>query len=554
MNILGQGYPAFEHLDLQTDREPTGNARPVGVSGAVINGQLHGAGSMQNTVPTQGQVFWGEILDITSQGIKIQLNPQQVLFARLGEQVELNIGQQMAFQVKERQGEQIIIRPAQEQNAGSMLAAERALSANGFTQTERNVQIVQSMMQEGLPLNRETIRSMMQSAVEHPEADIRQLAAMHRLNIPITQENIEQFQAYRNGEHQLSVQTESILQSVESALQTLSENGSIQQLQILNQNLQNIFAWKEAGTGEGDMTLPQAVANPETGATGTEELSQLLKSLQIPEEDAQRLLQNPKGTGTMLAELTNYLAEYSALDAGVEQEAAIGCSEALRTFLQSDCYRGLVIRSMRESWSLRPAEMQEPEEIDELYRSLFTQASKLEEAFQSAGSSNSELSEHAQNMRDNLQFMQELNKQFVYAQVPLNMEEGPVNSELFVYARKKQKQVSEDGTKVLLHLDMPNLGMTDILVSLKGKRLHAGFTMEDGVSIDLMRQHMGELQELLEKKGFVYTNEIQRAEPQKIQKEASGKEDHVITEMLQTDRLQTGQAEEEKRYTFDMRT
>lgn len=552
MNILGQGYPAFEHLDLQTGKEQAGGARPAGVTGAVINGQLRGDNSVLNTVPAPGQVFLGEILDITSQGIKIQINPQQILFARLGEQVELNIGQQMAFQVKEHQGEQIIIRPMQEQNTGSMLAAERALSANGFTQTERNVQIVQSMMQEGLPLNRETIRSIMQSAVEHPEVDIRQLTAMHRLHIPITQENIEQFQAYRNGEHQLSVQTESVLQSVESALKTLSENGSPKELQSLNQELIDAFAWREAGAGEGDTVLQLSAANPEAEVSGTEELRQLLKSLLVPEEDIQKLLQNSKGSGAMLAELTDYLAEYSASDAGAEGEAA-AFSEALQTFLQSDSYRGLVIRSMRESWSLRPSQMQEPEEIDELYRSLFTQSSKLEEAFQSAGSAHSELSEHSQNMRDNLQFMQELNKQFVYAQVPLNMEEGPVNSELFVYTRKKQKQVSEDGTRVLLHLDMPNLGMTDILVSLKGKRLHAGFTMEDGRSIDLMRSHMGELQKVLEKKGFVYTNEIQRAE-QKVQNETVGKEDHVITEMLQTDKLQTGRAEEETRYTFDMRT
>ena len=120
----------------------------------------------------------------------------------------------MAFQVRENKGDQLIIHPMQNENAGSIGAAERALTANGFSHSERNIQIVQNMMREGMPLNRESIRVIMQQAIEYPSADIRQLVAMNRLNIPITEANIKQFQAYAGGEHQLTMQTDTVLQSV----------------------------------------------------------------------------------------------------------------------------------------------------------------------------------------------------------------------------------------------------------------------------------------------------------------------------------------------------
>lgn len=549
MNIWGQGYPAFEHLELQTGKEQAGGQKPAGVVGASINRQSVGENPVMTALSVQGQVFWGEILDITSQGIRIQLDSQQILLARLGEQIELNIGQRIEFQVKENQGEQVVIRPLQEQNTGSQLAAERALSANGFSLTKRNMQIVQSMMQEGLPLNRETIRTIMQSAVEYPEADIHQLAAMYRLNIPVTEGNIKQFQTYMNGEHHLTVQTEAILQAAETAMQSLSNEGTPEQLQILNQQLIDAFAWRGTETDQTNTVLSSRMLDSDMTAEWTDSLRQMLTDLGVPAEDVEKLVQNAKRPGAMLADITDYLTEYAKPEVQVAADRPLMLPEALQTFLQSDSYRGLLSRSMRESWSIRPSEMKEPEEVDVLYRNLLTQSSKLEDAFQAVGSSNSELSKHSQNMRENLHFMQELNKQFVYAQVPLRMENNPVNSELFVYTRKKQKQISEEGAKVLLHLDMPSLGTTDILVSLKGKYLHVGFTMEDGVSVDLMREHMGDLQEALEKKGFVYTNEIRKSESAPEQNTTAGKEDCVITEMMHTNRMQ-----EEKRYTFDMRT
>lgn len=561
MNILGQGYPTFEHLNLQTGREQPGGQEITGVHATDMSGSYPNGDSVPLSMLTEGQIFRGQVLDITSQGIKIQLNPEQILFARLGEQVELNIGQQMAFQVRENKGDQLIIHPMQNENAGSIGAAERALTANGFSHSERNIQIVQNMMREGMPLNRESIRVIMQQAIEYPSADIRQLVAMNRLNIPITEANIKQFQAYAGGEHRLTMQTDTVLQSVENILQNMSAESQPEQLPRLNQALLEIFNWQASGeTGNPSETGAASVINqnPEADEAWMASLRQNLETLGVPREDAVTLVRNDKSAGQMLADITQYLTEHlgkNAIKQSGNPENPMTAVEqnlnALQAFLQSDDYRGLLTKGIRDSWGMRPDRMRNPKEIDELYETMFSQSSKMEEAFQSAGFSHSDLSKNSQNMRENLRFMQDLNQQFVYAQVPLNLEDGQANSELFVYTRRKQARVSEDGTRVLLHLDMPSLGMTDILVSLRDQQLHARFTVEDEQSAEVIRSHMQELQEKLETKGFIYTNEVQKAERKsaKQEPEAHTGEDTVVTEMMKAEC-----GDREKRYTFDMRT
>ncbi len=409
-----------------------------------------------------------------------------------------------------------------------------------------------------MPLNRESIRVIMQQAIEYPSADIRQLVAMNRLNIPITEANIKQFQAYAGGEHRLTMQTDTVLQSVENILQNMSAESQPEQLPRLNQALLEIFNWQASGETGNPSEAGAVNQNPEADEAWMASLRQNLETLGVPREDAVTLVRNDKSAGQMLADITQYLTEHlgkNAIKQSGNPENPMTAVEqnlnALQAFLQSDDYRGLLTKGIRDSWGMRPDRMRNPKEIDELYETMFSQSSKMEEAFQSAGFSHSDLSKNSQNMRENLRFMQDLNQQFVYAQVPLNLEDGQANSELFVYTRRKQARVSEDGTRVLLHLDMPSLGMTDILVSLRDQQLHARFTMEDEQSAEVIRSHMQELQEKLETKGFIYTSEVQKAErkPAKQEPEAHTGEDTVVTEMMKAE-----YGDREKRYTFDMRT
>lgn len=542
MNIFGQ------NLHTMDARETIGSrmADAMRSAGQERIGMQAGSEMAASDGWKPGQMFSGQITDITAQDVTILLDNQQLLHARMGEAVELSIGQQLLFQVKEHQGDQVIIRPMEpqgetEQNAAAM----KALAANGLTASERNVGIANALMEAGMPLDRAHMQKVMQQAVRFPEADVKQLVAMNRLELPVTEETIRQYAQYTKQEHQLSGQIGKAVQSFLGETEGILQNQTPSELQVWNQQLTELFGWKPEMETEsidskvastGTEQSKQEPAEPAVSRQLSEAVRQLLAEAGLSEEQIRQAVKPQKTTGQFLAQLTQMLQQ--APD-----------QEAVSRFMKSGSYLQLLEKGIQEEWTLDPKTMKEPQEIDRLYQKLFEQSEKLSEQLKQFGGNGSSYQEQSGNMRENLQFMQQLNQQFVYAQLPMRMNEQDANSELYVYANRKKLQQGKDGVKVLLHLDMPHLGSTDILVRLKDKKLHADFTMADETAVSLVADNMEELAQKLTKKGYVYTNRVEKAVKQTdIDRKERPVSDPVVDEMFQQD-LTTGQT----RYTFDMR-
>ncbi len=542
MNIFGQ------NLHTMDARETIGSrmADAMRSAGQERIGMQAGSEMAASDGWKPGQMFSGQITDITAQDVTILLDNQQLLHARMGEAVELSIGQQLLFQVKEHQGDQVIIRPMEpqgetEQNAAAM----KALAANGLTASERNVGIANALMEAGMPLDRAHMQKVMQQAVRFPEADVKQLVAMNRLELPVTEETIRQYAQYTKQEHQLSGQIGKVVQSFLGETEGILQNQTPSELQVWNQQLTELFGWKPEMETEsidskvastGTEQSKQGPAEPAVSRQLSEAVRQLLAEAGLSEEQIRQAVKPQKTTGQFLTQLTQMLQQ--APD-----------QEAFSRFMKSGSYLQLLEKGIQEEWTLDPKTMKEPQEIDRLYQKLFEQSEKLSEQLKQFGGNGSSYQEQSGNMRENLQFMQQLNQQFVYAQLPMRMNEQDANSELYVYANRKKLQQGKDGVKVLLHLDMPHLGSTDILVRLKDKKLHADFTMADETAVSLVADNMEELAQKLTKKGYVYTNRVEKAVKQTdIDRKERPVSDPVVDEMFQQD-LTTGQT----RYTFDMR-
>lgn len=542
MNIFGQ------NLHTMDARETIGSrmADAMRSAGQERIGMQAGSEMAASDGWKPGQMFSGQITDITAQDVTILLDNQQLLHARMGEAVELSIGQQLLFQVKEHQGDQVIIRPMEpqgetEQNAAAM----KALAANGLTASERNVGIANALMEAGMPLDRAHMQKVMQQAVRFPEADVKQLVAMNRLELPVTEETIRQYAQYTKQEHQLSGQIGKAVQSFLGETEGILQNQTPSELQVWNQQLTELFGWKPEMETEsidskvastGTEQSKQGPAEPAVSRKLSEAVRQLLAEAGLSEEQIRQAVKPQKTTGQFLTQLTQMIQQ--APD-----------QEAVSRFMKSGSYLQLLEKGIQEEWTLDPKTMKEPQEIDRLYQKLFEQSEKLSEQLKQFGGNGSSYQEQSGNMRENLQFMQQLNQQFVYAQLPMRMNEQDANSELYVYANRKKLQQGKDGVKVLLHLDMPHLGSTDILVRLKDKKLHADFTMADETAVSMVADNMEELAQKLTKKGYVYTNRVEKAVKQTdIDRKERPVSDPVVDEMFQQD-LTTGQT----RYTFDMR-
>ena len=105
-----------------------------------------------------GQLFAGQILDITKDQVSILLENNIKMQARLGENVNLNIGDSIVFQVKENTGESILIRPVNNSLAKEMdSTVYKVLEQNNLAMSEKNSHAVKALMDNGMPIDQGTL-------------------------------------------------------------------------------------------------------------------------------------------------------------------------------------------------------------------------------------------------------------------------------------------------------------------------------------------------------------------------------------------------------------
>lgn len=170
-----------------------------------VNTQLsEGMGNILKSLQP-GQVFNGEIMDIRGSYIQILLDGQQTVTAQLSEAFEFVIGQNLSFQVKENQGNQILIKPVlpQAQSGSENPMLSRALFAAGLQVTDKSLDLVKNLMGANQPIDRQTLVKYMGQMVKYPEADLKSLIQLNRNGIPVNGDNLVQLKNYQNYEHQL---------------------------------------------------------------------------------------------------------------------------------------------------------------------------------------------------------------------------------------------------------------------------------------------------------------------------------------------------------------
>ena len=80
--------------------------------------------------------------------------------------------------------------------------------------------------------------------------------------------------------------------------------------------------------------------------------------------------------------------------------------------------------------------------------------------------------------KSNTDFMNDLNKNMTFFQMPLKFSEGEGNGELYVFTNKKALTHNSEDVSAMLHLDMEHLGPIDVYVKLNKKNVSTNFILE----------------------------------------------------------------------------
>lgn len=231
------------------------------------------------------------------------------------------------------------------------------------------------------------------------------------------------------------------------------------------------------------------------------QLSELLSRHQIAQLEAQLKEAFPKAE---FGKLNTQLSAKEFLDAvaqQLEQHPSFDKSALGRLFSGKE-YHALLKEVMQEQWTVRPEELKTEHKVEELYQRLNRQMGQIEQLAKQTGMNTGQLSQAAAQVRDNIEFMHQINQAYTYVQIPLKMANQNAHSDLYVYTNKRNLRKREGELSAFLHLELENLGTTDVSIKMLDKNVSTKFYLEDDTSYDLIEEHLPQLTQRLEKLGY----------------------------------------------------
>lgn len=546
-----------------------------------------------------GNVFEGTVTDISDGQVLLTLANGEKISARLEGQIQLQLNQAMFFEVKSNTQTQIAIKPYLNGDSSNPTLL-KALMQAGMGVTTDNLEMVRTMMEEQLPIDKNSLNQMMRQLAMFPKAEPSVIAQMNKLGIPVTEANVQQFSNYKADTAAIMKELENVLEQLPKSIagegdtagqmtaknmqlmdilfggETIEQsqdtgakaqellaktadgsvvikNGTEQQAADIAKELQQTLSTAEDGmqqtsaAGEGiqqadaakqaeGRQMPAATQGSLGEILGKEGAASLEQQLKALETDGKQVLFDKNGNLNTGMSAEEFLKNLNQLF----KENEFPQKEALFKLFSGKEYQTILKKAVENQWYLEPQETGSKETVEKLYNRLQTQMNRLDEFIKQAGSGTEGLQKAVADVRGNIEFMNQINQIYNFVQLPLKMNGQNVNSELYVYTNKKNPRDMDGELSAFLHLDMDHLGSTDISVKMKGTAVKTNFYMADDASYELILAHAEELAERLENKGYQCQIEVKSEE----------KDMDFVEDFLKHDMPSAGKV---YRYSFDVR-
>lgn len=216
-------------------------------------------------------------------------------------------------------------------------------------------------------------------------------------------------------------------------------------------------------------------------------------------------------------------------------------ANALRHLFSGNAFRIMLREALEQQWMIKPGDLEKnPKKLDGLYDKIEKQITNMENILKASGTVNSRAEALADNIRGNIEFMNQINEAYTYVQVPLRMNEKNASGQLYVYTNKKSMSDPDKELSAFLHLDLEHLGGTDVSIKMFHKKVTTNFYLDSDESYALVKQFLPVLEKRLQDKGYNCELNVNN----------DSKQMNFVDGFLKKDLPPTGQVH---RYSFDMR-
>lgn len=565
---------------------------------SVANGEpMTGAKGVEKLVSSlnemsRGMIFEGTVSSVHGNQVKLALSNGQQILARLAGKFSFEQGQSVFFQVKNNDGGTIEIKPYTVDGEGANLTLMDALKAAGLPVDGINLSMVNKMMEEQMPIDKTSLNQMYQLVQDNKDINVTTLVELKRLGIEINQVNAAQFENYANDKQAITIAMDSLIEELPNALS--AEDLSMYKLVTQARDILNIvteglpeeaFISNEAS----DMSSYEAIMRDNQSAPVVKkhfniaELFESLNSVSGESQDIQTIQKTDNSQGIdniflqdnespsntigfilsdkQIEELNEQVRmllpnlQENNISLYSEDSSVVGILNDIKSMLENtpanantlrhlfsgEAFKLMLKEALEQQWMIKPGDLEKnPKKLDGLYDKIEKQITNMENILKTTGMVNSKAEALADNIRGNIEFMNQINEAYTYVQVPLRMNEKNASGQLYVYTNKKSMSDPDKELSAFLHLDLEHLGGTDVSIKMLHRKVTTNFYLDSDESYTLVKQFLPVLEKRLQDKGYNCELNVN----------SDSKQINFVDGFLKKDLPPTGQVH---RYSFDMR-
>lgn len=507
INLLGNYNIANNAYNSLTNEGNVGaNSASSGVTSTAVINNSEILKYLRELLP--GQTLDGKLISQDGESLQLLLKNNTLLNTTLDSNTLLSVGQNMTFEVKGNNNGQLVLRPLNT-NTAMDSTAMKALESASVNVNDETIKMVNSLMKEGMSISKEMLQTINREINMFPDADIEDIVLLHKFDLPVTESNIEQMHLFNNNNQWMNANIENMSEDMMEALKNMADDPET--LAAFADKLESLFEDENIAGAQSESGMSDASLQPE---------GKIIQE-QIHLTDAGNMSNKEAGVKENAAKVSE-----SGIESVPKDDA-----DALKKDNVFDFIRNLTPEklSRKETFELiknglgeaisnkmlmEPEQVADKETVKNYYDKILNIARELEGFMAQNDKADSSLSKDMSGLKNNIDFMNQINELYNYVQLPLKMSGNMTKGDLYVYSRKAKKgeRQADEPLTALLHLSMDYLGNMDIFLKLKQDKLTTDFSLEKEEMIDFIASHIDELNARLIAKGYNVETNVKQLE------------------------------------------
>lgn len=219
---------------------------------------------------TPGQTLQGEVVSRDGNQVQIRVADDFVLEAKVDSNINLEVGKTMTFEVRNN-GQTLQLSPLFA-NTATEANALKALEMASLPVTQDTVAMTGLMMEAGLSIDKNSLQQMFREVNSFPNSNISDVVDLHRLELPVNEENLTQVNSYKNLTHQLVDGMHTIQNGLSDTMGNMVAEGNVEGAAKMFQELLQLVQGGMDGSEElsAQIGLVQDAAAQTAGVSGGE--------------------------------------------------------------------------------------------------------------------------------------------------------------------------------------------------------------------------------------------------------------------------------------------